>query len=145
MDLFGHLNNLIYKNKTWDQLTEEDRKTFNVYMINKFISMSPEYTGIVDIFQRYSAGLNPETVYKFYYNLLPKKKTYFRYIKGKKQKTDSDVINILSKHFECSKKTASEYLDLMSRSYLKKVLDLYGYKDPVIKKKNAKKAKSKKE
>lgn len=145
MDLFGHLNNLIYKNKTWDQLTEEDRKTFNVYMINKFISMSPEYTGIVDILQKYSAGLDPEIVFKFYYNLLPKRKTYFRYIKGKKQKTDSDIIDILSKHFECSKKTALEYFELMSRNHLKEILDLYGYKDPVIKKKNAKKTKSKKE
>jgi hypothetical protein len=144
MDLFGHLNNLIYKNKTWGQFTEEDRKTFNVYMINKFISMSPDYTGVVDIFQRYSSELTPETVFKFYYNFLPKKKTYFRYIKGKKQKTDSDIIDILSKHFECSKKTALEYLDLISKEYLKEILNLYGYKDPVIKKKNAKKTKSKK-
>ena len=108
------------------------------------MSLSSWSQQIVDIFQRYSSELTPETVFKFYYNFLPKKKTYFRYIKGKKQKTDSDIIDILSKHFECSKKTALEYLDLISKEYLKEILNLYGYKDPVIKKKNAKKTKSKK-
>jgi hypothetical protein len=143
MDLFAHLNNLLYKNKTWNKLTEEERKTFNVYMVNKFISMSPDYTGIVDMLQRYTGDLNQETVFNFYYHLLPKKKMYFKYIKGTKTEKDDQKIEMLSRYFECSLSQAAEYMNLLSPESTEEILNKYGFEQPLIKKTNVKKCKQK--
>ena len=143
MDLFGHLNNLIYKNKKWNDFTEEERKTFNIYMINKFISMNPSYTGVVDMLQRYTGDLNQETVFNFYYNFLPKQKMYFKYIKGNKTEKDDQKIEILSKYFECSLSQAAEYFNLLSEENIQDILNKYGFEQPTIKKTNVKKRKQK--
>jgi len=143
MDLFGHLNNLIYKNKKWNDFTEEERKTFNIYMINKFISMNPSYTGVVDMLQRYTGDLNQETVFNFYYNFLPKQKMYFKYIKGNKTEKDDQNLEILSKYFECSLSQAAEYFNLLSEENIQDILNKYGFEQPTIKKTNVKKRKQK--
>jgi hypothetical protein len=143
MDLFGHLNNLIYKNKKWNDFTEEERKTFNIYMINKFISMNPSYTGVVDMLQRYTGDLNQETVFNFYYNFLPKQKMYFKYIKGTKTEKDDQKLEILSKYFECSLSQAAEYFNLLSEENIQDILNKYGFEQPTIKKTNVKKRKQK--
>jgi hypothetical protein len=148
MNLFDHINNLLYKNKKWEDFTENDRKSFNVYMVNKFISMNPDYTDVVDQFQKYTKDLDSSTVFNFYYNFLPKRKAYFKYIKGDKPEVKEDILNILSLYYECSKKTALEYTDLLTTEELNIILNKYGfdnlYENPPIKKKNAKKGKNRK-
>jgi hypothetical protein len=148
MDLFGHINNLSYKNKKWEDFTENDRKSFNVYMINKFISMNPDYTDIVNQFQKYTKDLDSSTVFNFYYNFLPKRKTYFKYIKGDKPKINQDIIDIMCLHYECGEKTALEYIDLLTTDKINTILNKYGFDNltlaPSTKKKNAKKEKNRK-
>jgi hypothetical protein len=146
MDLFGHLNNLSYKNKKWEDFTESDRKSFTVYMVNKFISMNPDYTDVVNKFQKYTKDLDPSTVFNFYYNFLPKQKSYFRYIKGDKPEINKDILGIICLYYECSEKTASEYIDLLTNEELNTILNKYGFDNltPSIKTKNAKKRKNRK-
>jgi hypothetical protein len=141
MTLFDHINNLIYKNKKWEDFTEEECKSFNVYMINKFISMKPEYTDVVNQIQHYTGDLSAQTIFNFYYNLLPKKKTYFKYIKGNKVEIDQNIVDILCLHFECGEKHILEYMNLLSSEQIKEILNKYGFDNPTIKKKNVKKSK----
>ena len=75
-----------------------------------------------------------KAVYQFWCNVLPKKKTYLKNIKGKKDKFNKEVINYLVKYFEISKQQASEYAKLMPKENLTYMLKEYGKTDKEIKK-----------
>ena len=136
MKIFDWLNQINYYKKSWDSFEEHEQKEFNVYMINRFLSMDDDLIEIVNYFQKYSIGLlQPREVYKWYCNILPKQKRFNKYIKGKKSNKYPDwVINIFCKYFECSKKEAVEYLYLMNKSEIKNVLEKYGTNPKEIKK-----------
>lgn len=82
--IFDFLNCLFVTKTKWDDLSELDKKAFSPYMINRFISMHPEYVNIVNYLQQYTiSGMNPREVYKLYLDLLPKQKFFAKYIKAK--------------------------------------------------------------
>jgi len=66
--------------------------------------------------------------------VLPKKKTYLKYIKGKKDKYNKEVIDYLVDYFEVSRLQASEYRDLIPKEKLIYMLKEYGKNDKEIKK-----------
>ena len=58
-------------------------------------------------------------VYKFYCSLLPNKKTYLRYLSGKKTKVNEEVVPFIQEYFEVSKIQAGEYYQLMNKESVK--------------------------
>jgi len=74
-----------------------------------------------------------KSVYQFYCNLLPKKKTFLRYLSGKKEKTNDMVVPFIMKYFEVSKLQASEYYKLMSKEDLILLVKKFGKSDKEIK------------
>ena len=62
-----------------------DRKVFQPYMINRWLSMHPDYLPVVAECQRVIDNLSPEMVYKFYLDLLPKRKFFTKYISSKSE------------------------------------------------------------
>ena len=85
-------------------------------------------------FQKYTIEVMPvKSVYQFYCNLLPKKKTYLRYLSVKKEKTNYKVVTFIMKYFDVSKLQAAEYYDLMVKEDLKLLLKKFGKSDKEIK------------
>ena len=41
MTPFDHLKNLHTKKKNWDDFNDEEKKNFNIYIINKALSFNP--------------------------------------------------------------------------------------------------------
>ena len=128
MTLFDWINQILVHKKDWDKFEESDHKSFQPYMINRFLSMDMEFLEIVNHFQKYSIGiLEPKEVYKWYCKVLPKGKRYNKYIKSKKHKKyDQELINILCDYFEDSKRNIIEYIDFMNKKQLKEILKMYG-------------------
>ena len=83
MNIFDWLNEISYNKTSWSSFTEKDQESFNRYMINRFISMKEDYIDIVNLVQKYP--LSDRNLYNFYCKTIPKKKTFFRYIKPKKR------------------------------------------------------------
>ena len=109
MTPFDHLKNLHTKKRNWDDFNDEEKKNFNVFIINKALSFNPNYLNIINLVQKYSAGQIPQKeVFKIYFNLLPSKFRFYKWIKGKKEKENKDKIEYLAMHFECSKKEAKD-------------------------------------
>ena len=82
--IFDFLNCLFMTKTKWDDLSELDKKAFSPYMINRFISMHPDYVGVVNYLQQYTISvMNPREVYKLYLDLLPNQKFFAKYIKAK--------------------------------------------------------------
>ena len=135
MTIIDWVNQLLVHKKHWGEFTESEQKTFNSFIISRWLSMDKEFIEIVNYFQKYAIGtLEPREVYKWYCNILPKGKRFNKYIKGKKyKKYDNDLINILTNYFECSKLHIEEYLEFLSKNDLKNILTKYGKDEKTIK------------
>ena len=74
--LFDHINQItkVQNPKYWEQISEEDKKTWSNYMVNRFLSMKPEWIELVNELQKYN--LEPKELYKLYTNVLPKSKQW---------------------------------------------------------------------
>ena len=132
MTIFDWLNQISYDKRSWSSFNNEDRESFNPYMINRFISMKENYIDFVNTIQKYS--IDKEILYNFYCKIVPKKKTFFRYIKPKKNKFNSELITILSKHFKVSKREIKDSYHLIGKNYSQNILQNIGIDDKQIKK-----------
>jgi hypothetical protein len=135
--IFDHLSGLTDKKVSWEHLTDADRKSFTVYIVNRWLSMNMDFIEIVNEFQKYTIGqISPAETYKLYFDVLPKQKQFNKYIKGKKaDKYNSELVELLSKHFLISEKQATEYLDMsqeLSLNTLKEIVKKYGKTDKEV-------------
>ena len=135
MKIFDWVNELLVGKRPWDSFSETDKKTFSPFIINRFLSMDKDFLEIVNYFQKYSIGtLEPREVYKWYCDMLPRGKRFNKYIKGKKDKKyNTELIDIMVQHFECSKSQVKDYLDLIAKDELMEILEKYGMNEKTIK------------
>ena len=132
MTIFDWLNEISYSKRPWSLFNNEDRESFNPYMINRFISMKENYIDFVNAIQKYS--INKESLYNYYCQLIPKRKTFFRYIKPKKNTLNSNLITILAKHFELSEREIKDNYQLIGKDLSQNILQNIGIDDKQIKK-----------
>ena len=135
MTIFDWMNQILVHKKPWDSFNESDQKSFNIFIINRWLSMDKDFIEFVNIFQQYAIGtLEPREVYKWYCDVLPKGKRFNKYIKGKKSKKyDKELMDILIKYFKCSKLHIEEYLEFLSKQDLEIILMKYGIETKTIK------------
>ena len=135
MTIFNWINEILVSKKHWNDFTEDEQKKFSPFIINRWLSMDKDFLEIVNYFQKYSIGtLEPREVYKWYCDMLPKGKRFNKYIKGKKDKKyNTELIDIMVMHFECSKSQVKDYLDLIAKSELMEILKKYGMNEKTIK------------
>jgi len=128
MNPFDHIKNLHTKKRTWDDFNDEEKKSFNVFIINKGLSMNPDYLGIVNMVQNFT-GLNqvisPKEVFNIYFNLLPNKFRFYKWIKGTKSKKDKDKAEYLAMHFKVSTREAYDYLQILDKKTIKSITKNY--------------------
>ena len=125
MNPFDHIKNLHTKQRSWDDFNDEEKKSFNIFIINKALSMNPNYLSIVNMVQRYTNNLlNPKEVFNLYFNLLPNKFRFYKWIKGAKDK-NKEKYQVLAKYFECSSREAKDYIELLDKKEINKILKLY--------------------
>ena len=132
MTTFDWLNEISYNKRPWSSFNNEDRESFNSYMINRFISMKENYIDFVNTIQKYS--INKELLYNYYCQLIPKRKIFFRYIKPKKSTLNSNLITILAKYFESSEREIKDNYQLIGKDLSKIILQNIGIDDKQIKK-----------
>ena len=135
MTIIDWMNQLLVHKKHWNEFTEDEQKKFSPFIINRWLSMDKDFLEIVNFFQKYSIGtLEPREVYKWYCDMLPKGKRFNKYIKGKKDKKyNTELIDIMVMHFECSKSQVKDYLDLIAKDELIEILEKYGMNEKTIK------------
>lgn len=118
------LLNLIETEKTpWNELTEEQQKAYNPYMINRFVSSKEVYTGIIS--QLDILKLTPEQHYTIMCEIISNaRKNYFDYKAYKKEnlsKNEELYLFAISKEYEIGKKEAKTYLKQMKKEVLDKL------------------------
>jgi hypothetical protein len=102
--------------------------------------MKMEYVDVVNEIQRYN--LKPKDLYKLYTNVLPKKKEWLKYIKGKKNmKHPKWLLEVVAKYYESSLAEAQEYTEVFytteqNKANLKTILQNHGVDQKELKKLN---------
>ena len=116
--LFDHINAITtYQHSNyWDEITDEDKKSWSNYMVNRFLSMKMEWIEFVNEVQKYP--LKPKELYKVYIDIIPKKRQWLKYIKGDKEmKYPKWVYEIVAKHLQISIREASDAVDMYELSH----------------------------
>ena len=115
MNIFDWLNEISYKKSPWSSFSEDDKDNFNSYMINRFVSMKSNYIDLVNLIQKYT--IPKSVLYNYYCKTIPKSRTFFRYIKPKKSNINKDLLNILSKHLQLSKREIRDNYNLIGKDF----------------------------
>ena len=135
MNLFKWINELFVGKRDWDSFSDTDKKSFSPFMVIRYLSMGKDFLPLVNYMQNYCIQSMPhKSVYQFWCGVLPKKKTYLKYIKGKKDKFNKEVLNYIVEYFEVSRLEASEYVQLIPKENLKDLLREFGKTEKEIKK-----------
>jgi len=121
MTLFDWLKEITEKKSEWSYFSEEDKKSWNTYMILKFLSMNKDYIEFIDQFQKYNT-LTPEHVYIVLKNVIPKAKVWLKFVKSSTKEANKELIKLLSSYFECSREEAKINLDLLSIEQINDIL-----------------------
>jgi hypothetical protein len=132
--LFDHLNAITAEQDPsyFDTLSEEDLKSWSNFMINRFLSMKPEWIELVSSILPLSQTLPPKQLYLLYISILPKGRVFLKYVKGKgDDKYEPFLIELVSKDYQCSTKQAIDYIEILystkeGRETIKHICERYG-------------------
>ena len=132
--LFDHLNAITAEQDPnyFDKLSEEDMKSWSNFMINRFLSMKPEWVELIATLQPLTQTLEPEQMYKLYINVIPKGRQYLKYTKGKSEdKYEEFLVDIIKREYQCSERQAIEYIEVLystreGRENIKYMCERYG-------------------
>ena len=132
--LFEHLSGLKESKTKWETLSEADKKSFNIYLVNRWLSMNIEFVELINEVQRFTNGqLDAGSVYKIYLDFLPKKKTFDKYIKKTgKNVVSNEIISYICKYYEVSSREAEEYCEMLTEGEVRTIIKKYGVKDSEI-------------
>ena len=122
MNLFDWLNEITFSKRSWDSFTSDDKEAFNVFMIHRFVSMDPNYIDLVNMIQSYP-NCSRKQIYEFYCNTLPKKKTFFKYIKSQ-NKWDNEILGKVADYYKISIREAKDCITILPNKTLNEILNL---------------------
>ena len=134
--IFDFIDGITHKKKEWSKWSDIDQKKFAPFIVNRWLSMRMELVELVNEFQTYTIGLlRPQETYRLYHEFLPATKGYAKYIKGRNEdKYEKGLINQIAEHYQVGKSEATEYIELMDKNSLDRIISMYGYSDAEKKK-----------
>ena len=135
LSIFDWLKEITYNKSPWNSFNEEDKESFNPYMIHRFLSMNPDYIEFVNTVQTIPYT-NKERIYNVYLYTLPKKDIWLKYIKSTTPKKQDALLKHIASYYECSLSDAEEYINLglLSDKGMSYILQNLGVDDKEIKK-----------
>jgi hypothetical protein len=112
---FDHVKEIYTKQRIgyFDNLTDDEKKTLQPYMINRIISMNYDFVTVVNEVQKYYSAMGPREIYLMYSQILPKGNYYNKYIKAAKEEAyEFWLILLVANHFGISRTDAVDCLRL---------------------------------
>ena len=132
-NIFDWLNEVTLIKRPIEDIPEESWEKWNSYMMHRYLSMYVGYVEIVNYVQK----LNPQSkkqIYSIYRQLIPKKKIWLKYIKNQNKSQKQELIEYISRYFECGLAEANHYIHILPPEEIKSILSEMGVNDKEIKK-----------
>lgn len=133
MTIFDWLKEITTNKTSWASFTEDQRESFNSYMVHKFVSMYEGYTEVANYGQRIPYP-DKEKTYKYYCSMLPKKNVFLKYIKSSKKKPSNSLLQYVANFYTISLGEAEDYLYILKKEGIEHILEKSGVDDKEIKK-----------
>lgn len=124
--LFDHIKHIQYVRDPdyYEKLDETGKKSFNLFMILRGLSMNPAFLEYAAYFYRFLEIIPPAQFYKILIELYPRPgyKEFHRWIKSNKDKEgveakkEARVLGLLMEKYEISEKEAKDYLTIFNSS-----------------------------
>ncbi len=131
MDIKYVLECFTTKKIPWDDIGEENKKGYNPFLINLWLSMEPSLIEIINEVQRYQVPNKDH--YNFYLQVLPKRKLYFRWLKAKSKKYNKDVVNKLAAFYNEGSQQIYDSLECLDEQKIINILEQTGLGEKQIK------------
>jgi hypothetical protein len=141
LSLFEHLKQItdVQNPKYWDTLSDADLRTWSNYMVFRFLSMKYEWVELIADLQPYLQEIPPKSLYLTLIDIIPKGRTFLKYISPNKSENYEDwIIDLVSKTYEVSKLEAEEYVKILysidgGHGKLKQIAQSFGIEEKKIK------------
>lgn len=133
IDLWGWLDEITLYKTSPENISEESWDKWNSYIIHRYVSMDIRYIELVNYIQTIPYENKIQT-YIIYREMIPKSKTYLRYIKSKNKKQKPTLVEYIAKYFECGLGEAEEYIDILREKGSRGILYSMGIEDKEVKK-----------
>ena len=131
--IFDWLNEITLHKSPASDFTVKDWERFNSYMIHRFISFNRYYTELTNLAQSLPPQ-NKKQVYNLYKEMIPKGKSYFKYIKSKTKQPNKELIDKLTSYFKLGSSEIITYISILNKNDLTNILKEMGVEDKEIKK-----------
>jgi hypothetical protein len=131
-NVFDWVKEISYDKSPWSSFSNEEHELFSNFMVNKIISMSPNYIELVAEIQEHP--IPKAKLYQFYCQALPKQKFFNKYIKPSKAIYSNEVLSLLASYFQISTREILDYCHIISKQDVIDILLQTGVQDKEIKK-----------
>ena len=132
-DIWGWLNEITLYKTPVEEISEESWNVWNSWLVHKYVSMDIRYIELANYIQTIPYD-NKQQIYQIYREMIPKQKTFLKYVKSRTKKQPATLVEYVAKHFECSLGEAEEYIDILRENGVRSVLYKMGVEDKEIEK-----------
>ena len=136
--LFDHVNQIrnVKSADYFEKLTEQDKKSFNHYMLCRFLSMDPSCIYEASYLSKVFDKMDSKSFYTVCCSIIPPAR-YTPYVKGKRKKANPELIGYLCSKFEVGSHEAEEYYRVLiklpdGQDSLKELCRSYGRSEKEI-------------
>lgn len=116
--LFDHVKHIrqVQDPDYYINLSEDDRKSFNHFMILRALSMDAEILEtMAQLYQIFDKIPSPQ-FYQLLIGLVPKSMRFYPWVKSKKMRHNKDLLGLVAKRFQVANYQANEYVNLLLRT-----------------------------
>jgi hypothetical protein len=124
IDLFYFLKAMTVDKKNLDFSNEEIEKKYDVYMINRYVSMVECFIPLINELNKYN--MSKQSHYNLLKNCLPNQKLYFKYIKKSKDLTLNEK-KYIAYYYSVGLNEAELYIKHLSEEEINTILNVYKY------------------
>lgn len=137
--LFDHINHIreVKDPKYFIGLTDEEKKSFNKYMIIRVLSMDSSIIEEMSILSKYFQIIPDEQFYKVLIDVIPRGKKFCKYVKKSTENVNSTILRCICNKFNVGEKDATDYYNILiqEETGLKELISLiegFGYSEKEI-------------
>lgn len=131
--IFDWIDHIMVHKAPSSEFTEEDWAKWNSWLINKILSMTPQYLELVEFVQILPPDRKKD-IYEVYKEFIPKRKVWSKYIKSKTPMPNPDLVLAIKTYYKCSLKEAGDYVKLLTKEHIEEILTQLSFEDKEIKK-----------
>jgi hypothetical protein len=139
--LFDHIKQIrqVQDPNYYVNLSEDDRKTFNHFMILRALSMDEQLVETMAQLYQVFDKIPSTQFYQVLIALVPRSTRFYPWIKSRKMKHNKELLELVAKRFKIAKYEANDYINILLKSEdgqieLVNICKVFGLEDKEVEK-----------